>query len=1146
MLSLSIESLAMYFVSTDHQCSVIFVGGQSERPSTRWDYFGDFDYFGQALLNRYLDTRVLVYEYQRPAPQVALMDTINDAAKSLLYSWENYETDTVRSISSYHDNDASITRPVVFVCHSLGGIVVKQALLSSAARCDRPSLARHTFGIVYLGTPHAFNTRRCMEILRKTPNQADANIHLFKNNARRRQLKSLPERLAKISESFHHMGSLYASVHFCVDEASSCSPAIVLHEKCLWSMSSQSRISRYGEVHYIVPAHLSRRLAITSVELAISSMSQAAVRDFTHCQTSINNQRALKCMYGKQQLCNTGRWLLEDSGYRTWIDAERSYLLWLYGAAGTGKSAICSSLIDNIWNREKRSGSTFYIFFDEGLGGYDPARYLLKIITYQFREHQLPLVPDLELRSALKVLDRLSAPMTKQIFKDCLRNLFAKVNGQTRITLVVDGYHDHEWIMHTIIDEIMYANIATKRSRPLRCVLSAHSQYSGVLCRNQITQIDLDSEPRLRKDLMDFFLSKLTDFYRSTSSEKSSMILAAQQLCSRANGNFLWAALAIEDIACMAFPANLTDEIRLMPASVNEFYQRRMTAIPSSSMFMAQTVFSWLIGARRLLCLSDLREALAFATAGPSASDITLSTSAKHEMRLSEAEIYHLCGRLVIFSEHGIAMLRHQSLRKYLLSPNDSSTSGDRALQAHEMIARTCLRYLVSSVATNSSPLFHVKVPSPDQRKPQTISTFMTYALSNWSFHYRIAENYSQVLAGVLGRHLSVTLNNACGSLSMKQFQRSIQVASTTLRISAYYGYAALTKMCLETGTNPNGDGCSYCETPLSIAAAICPRNAELLKILLCKGAATTSSSGGCLDFTLFVAASEGLAEAVELNLMGGADANLADDLGQTALHIAAAQGNVQTVKLLMNYCADVNAMLSITNQTPLHLAAAHGHLDVVKYIVDGQKVSPREVNLYRSLSQQPVYRDWKENLLATDGQAQGFVWEIDARILAEQDLHELSSYATRYVNINDQTFEGLTALDIAASRGHQDIVQFLLARRATECSLESKKYTSLKAAAENGHLDTVRLLIEAETIMHPGSKVLGTIIKNADSKGHRDVANLILFHLYSSEVSGKPCYWPISVVATQSKRSMIRDVTYTNSIQRKILPFRGSEIRCR
>ncbi|KAH7161817.1 hypothetical protein EDB81DRAFT_610202, partial [Dactylonectria macrodidyma] len=46
-------------------------------------------------------------------------------------------------------------RPLLFICHSLGGVIVKRALAIAHERSRRySSITRDTFGIMFLGTPH--------------------------------------------------------------------------------------------------------------------------------------------------------------------------------------------------------------------------------------------------------------------------------------------------------------------------------------------------------------------------------------------------------------------------------------------------------------------------------------------------------------------------------------------------------------------------------------------------------------------------------------------------------------------------------------------------------------------------------------------------------------------------------------------------------------------------------------------------------------------------------------------------------------------------------------------------------------------------------------------------------------------------------
>lgn len=59
---------------------------------------------------------------------------------------------------------------------------------------------------------------------------------------------------------------------------------------------------------------------------------------------------------------------------------------------------------------------------------------------------------------------------------------------------------------------------------------------------------------------------------------------------------------------------------------------------------------------------------------------------------------------------------------------------------------------------------------------------------------------------------------------------------------------------------------------------------------------------------TLLAASKKGDAAAMQAALAGGSDVNGVDTSGQTAMHIAAASGHVDAVKLLLERDADVDA----------------------------------------------------------------------------------------------------------------------------------------------------------------------------------------------------------------------------------------------
>ncbi|OTA52497.1 ribonuclease-like protein p/mrp subunit [Hypoxylon sp. EC38] len=111
-------------------------------------WLGDSDMLQQDLRGR---CRILTFSYSASVASVfgqASSDTIL-----------NHATTLVAELVANREVNRALERPIIFVCHSLGGIIVKRALLYSASRTGKKiehihSIYVSTFGILFFGTPH--------------------------------------------------------------------------------------------------------------------------------------------------------------------------------------------------------------------------------------------------------------------------------------------------------------------------------------------------------------------------------------------------------------------------------------------------------------------------------------------------------------------------------------------------------------------------------------------------------------------------------------------------------------------------------------------------------------------------------------------------------------------------------------------------------------------------------------------------------------------------------------------------------------------------------------------------------------------------------------------------------------------------------
>ncbi|KAF4472064.1 Ankyrin repeat domain-containing 50 [Fusarium albosuccineum] len=125
-------------------------GDRARRNVPRKEVFWPRDLLPSTIPN----ARVMVFGYDTKVHHVLKRprseSTVYDHARALLM-----DLSVVRSTHDY------ATRPIIFIAHSLGGIVVKEALRqsksmqSNTANRELHTIFRSTIGVLFFGTPHA-------------------------------------------------------------------------------------------------------------------------------------------------------------------------------------------------------------------------------------------------------------------------------------------------------------------------------------------------------------------------------------------------------------------------------------------------------------------------------------------------------------------------------------------------------------------------------------------------------------------------------------------------------------------------------------------------------------------------------------------------------------------------------------------------------------------------------------------------------------------------------------------------------------------------------------------------------------------------------------------------------------------------------
>ena len=68
-------------------------------------------------------------------------------------------------------------------------------------------------------------------------------------------------------------------------------------------------------------------------------------------------------------------------------------LLWIHGAPGTGKSTLCSVIVNDLLQRYGQQRTTLFCFSDKCIGRMESSQCLLRTIMYQMLGAEERLVP---------------------------------------------------------------------------------------------------------------------------------------------------------------------------------------------------------------------------------------------------------------------------------------------------------------------------------------------------------------------------------------------------------------------------------------------------------------------------------------------------------------------------------------------------------------------------------------------------------------------------------------------------------------------------------------------------------------------------------------------------------------------------------
>ncbi len=240
--------------------------------------------------------------------------------------------------------------------------------------------------------------------------------------------------------------------------------------------------------------------------------------------------------------------------------------------------------------------------------------------------------------------------------------------------------------------------------------------------------------------------------------------------------------------------------------------------------------------------------------------------------------------------------------------------------------------------------------------------------------------------------------------------------------------------------------------------------------------------------------------------LARGANINVQDTNGDTALHVAASWGFADFSRLLL----EKGASMFVRNNfflTPLHIAALNGKAEAFSLLLDrarktGEPIPESVLEEIAFVCSESGTNDGKIlgllSAFRTAKNDQKSRWNRRAGALLVEaclagDVGKAKSAISDNAPPDSKDGDGVTALRIACRRGDEEIVRLLLDNGASVARRSKTGWTPLMEACAEGHAGIAALLLEKGAPVNSKTYVHATALILAARAGHPDTVKLLL-----------------------------------------------------
>ena len=633
---------------------------------------------------------------------------ISDFAKDLLFSMKFATGDGARRLDI-----GSV--PIIFVAHSMGGLIVKKAFILGQHDEHYQELIRAMSGIVFLSTPHRGSN--VAEVLNKI---LAACIFAFSPKQYISELSTNSPTLQEINEQFRNLAPKVSIVSFFETLKTSIGPSQMMvlqkdssilgypgeiskpldadhHDVCKFSSQQDPNyISVCNILKYLVEKNRSQDLP------GSESTSVDELHEIASAFGPVDGPADDLLFFTDRRMPGSCEWIAIDSNFSTFLadNYVKPQCLWCTGAPGSGKSVLASSIIETA---QQNDLDVVFYFFRFGNQVKNNLNTLLLSLAYQIAS----TLPEYR-RRLLRLFDdglNLQKSAPRLLWQKLFLSTFFKLSLTRPLLIVIDGLDECDSFglllkfledFHTLPGSVRII-LLSRTTQPLSSGIEKLSR------KLQLRHHPLES---MKEDLRMYVEDEMATMHGDEEFKDA----IATELVRKADGNFLWASFVLAEVLQCHTQDAVLKALEEVPEELEPLYERMDSTLAKScrpsDRAMGKTILMWIACSRHPLNLLDLAEALQ-----PDYANIL-------DLKYT---ISRVCGEFAIVDSKGIVSMVHSSARDFLFR-NSSLNYHISRESSHQSIFAKCVTVLLSA---------SLRIQT-GQMKSQA---FLLYAATSWPFH---------------------------------------------------------------------------------------------------------------------------------------------------------------------------------------------------------------------------------------------------------------------------------------------------------------------------------------------------------------------------------------------------------------------------